>query len=128
MAVECKNYDWTIVVGIKELRDFHSKLKDLHHDDDALFVTFGKFSSDSMTYANKYDIELWDGDKLSKIYLSMLIGRHATSTDYGEVTMEAALPILMTYEEVTSLKLENASLAKITGLPFSARITFLSIN
>jgi hypothetical protein len=116
MAVECKNYERNTVVGIKELRDFHSKLKDLHHNDDALFVTFGKFSSDSMVYANKYDIELWDGDQLSKIYLSMLIGRHATSTDFKEVTMEAALPVSMTYEEVTGLKLENPSSAKITGV------------
>lgn len=116
MAVECKNYDRNTVVGIKELRDFHSKLKDLHHDDDALFVTFGKFSSDSVTYANKYDIELWDGDQLSKIYLSMLIGRHSTPADYNEVIVEAALPISMTYEEATSLKLENAYLAQTTGL------------
>lgn len=116
MAVECKNYDRNTVVGIKELRDFHSKLKDLHHDDDSLFVTSGKFSSDSMTYANKYDIELWDGDQLSKIYLSMMIGRHATSMDYNEVTLSSALPVSMTYEEVTSLRIDNASLAKINGI------------
>jgi hypothetical protein len=90
--------------GNQEPRYFRCKLKNLHCDDDALFVTFGKFSSDSVTYANKYDIELLDVDQISKVYLSMLIGRHATtSADCGnEVTMSAALSVSMTYEKVTA--------------------------
>jgi hypothetical protein len=116
MVVECKNYDRNTVVKIREPKVFLSKTKDFHHDDGPFFVTFGKFSADSMTYANKYDIELWDGDKLCKIYLSMRIGRHETSTDYSEAAMDAVFPISMTFEEVTSLKLEAASLAKIAGI------------
>ena len=122
LAVECKNYEQDIVVGIKEIRDFHSKLNDLHHDGDALFVTYGRFSSDTVSYANKYDIELWNGDKLSKIYLSMLIGRYGTSTSStssstcNEIGIENALPVFMTFEEITRLNLENSSIAKIEGI------------
>lgn len=80
IAVECKNYDSQAVVGIKEIRDFHSKLADIQHYGESLFVTYGRFSSDSITYADKYNIELWDGERLSQIYLSMLVGRHSSST------------------------------------------------
>ncbi len=119
ILVECKNYEQNSVVSIKEIRDFHSKLKDLHHDGDALFVTYGRFSSDTITYANKYDIELWDGDKLSKTYISMLIGRHApssSSSEYNKIDLEYSLPISTTFEEVSTLTLKNLSIAKITGL------------
>lgn len=58
MVVECKNYEKDKVVGIKEIRDFHSKIRDLGHDCDNLFVTYRRFSYDTVSYANKYDIEL----------------------------------------------------------------------
>ena len=76
IAVECNNYDSQTVVGIKEIRDFHSKLTDIQHYGESLFVTYDKFSSDSIIYADKYNIELWDGERLSQIHLSMLVGRH----------------------------------------------------
>lgn len=116
LAVECKNYDKSTVVGIKEIRDFHSKLNDLKHYGDSLFVTYGKFSSDSTTYANKYDIELWDGEILSKIHLSMLVGRYTSSKDLKVITLESALPIDMTYEEISQIYLENSKIAEITGI------------
>jgi hypothetical protein len=119
IAVECKNYDSQTVVGIKEIRDFHSKLTDIQHYGESLFVTYGKFSSDSITYADKYNIELWDGERLSHIHLSMLVGRHSSSTSsskaFGEVVLEAALPVSLTFEEITHLHLKNASSVKISG-------------
>ena len=115
IAVECKNYNQDRIVGIKEIRDFQSKLNDLHHNDDAIFVTSAKFSSDAETYAKKYAIELWDGYTLSKIYLSVLIGRSTPADNYKSIMLDAALPLTMTYEEITNLKLENLSMAHITG-------------
>lgn len=53
IAVECKNYDRETVVGIKEIRDFHSKINDIQHYGESLFVTYGKFSSESISYAEK---------------------------------------------------------------------------
>lgn len=119
IAVECKNYDSQTVVGIKEIRDFHSKLTDIQHYGESLFVTYGKFSSDSITYADKYNIELWDGDRLSQIHLSMLVGRSASTSSssktLGEVVLEAALPVSLTFEEITNVHLKNASSVKISG-------------
>lgn len=34
-----KNYDKETIVGIKEIRDFHSKLNDIQHYGGSLFVT-----------------------------------------------------------------------------------------
>jgi restriction endonuclease Mrr len=71
-----KNYDKETVVGIKEIRDSHSKLNDIQHYGESLFVTYSKFSSESISYADKYNIELWDGHELSQIHFSILAGRH----------------------------------------------------
>jgi hypothetical protein len=46
----------------------------------------------------------------------MLIGRYAPSSDYNKIDLEYSLPISMTFEEITTLKLKNHSIAKITGL------------
>ncbi len=116
IAVECKNYDKETVVGIKEIRDFHSKLNDIQHYGESLFVTYGKFSSESVSYADKYNIELWDGHKLSQIHLSILVGRHSSSKNYNEITIESALPMSLTFEEVSGIFLKNPSFIKISGL------------
>ena len=44
-AVECKNYGEARMVGIKEVRDFQSKLQDLSEINHAMFVTNIKFAS-----------------------------------------------------------------------------------
>ena len=116
IAVECKNYDKETVVGIKEIRDFHSKLNDIQHYGESLFVTYGKFSSESISYADKYNIELWDGHRLSQIHLSILVGRHSSSKSYNEINLEAALPISLTFQEVSSVYLQNSSNVKVSGL------------
>jgi hypothetical protein len=116
IAVECKNYDRETVVGIKEIRDFHSKLNDIQHYGESLFVTYGKFSSESVSYADKYNIELWDGHQLSQIHLSMLVGRHSPTKNYNEIILGAALPISITFEEVSNILLKNTSFVKVSGL------------
>jgi hypothetical protein len=116
IAVECKNYDKETVVGIKEVRDFHSKLNDIQHYGESLFVTYGKFSSESVTYAEKYNIELWDGHKLSQIHLSLLIGRPSSSINYNEIILESALPMSLTFEEVSHTTIKNSSSLKVSGL------------
>ena len=46
LAVECKNYGEARLVGIKEIRDFQSKLQDLPQINHAMFVTNIKFTSE----------------------------------------------------------------------------------
>ena len=51
VAVECKNYSEARTVGIKEIRDFQSKLQDLPDVKEGMFVTNTVFSSEAQTYA-----------------------------------------------------------------------------
>jgi Holliday junction resolvase-like predicted endonuclease len=74
-AVECKNYSEARTVGIKEIRDFQSKLQDLPQIHDAIFVTNARFSSEAEIYSAHHNISLWDGEKLSRIHYLMNMGR-----------------------------------------------------
>lgn len=58
LAVECKNYKESRLVGIKEIRDFESKIQDLPYITDAMFVTNTRFSSEADTYAKHNKIAL----------------------------------------------------------------------
>jgi Holliday junction resolvase-like predicted endonuclease len=68
-AIECKNYSEARTVGIKEIRDFQSKLQDLPQIHDAIFVTNARFSSEAEIYSAHHNISLWDGDKLIVEYI-----------------------------------------------------------
>jgi restriction endonuclease Mrr len=57
----------TTTVGIKEIRDFQSKLQDLPEITDGMFVTNANFSSEAETYAKHNHISLYDGNKLKEI-------------------------------------------------------------
>lgn len=59
---------------------------------------------------------MWDGHRLSQIHLSMLVGRHSPTKNYGERILEAALPISLTFHEASNLTLVNSSLVKVSGL------------
>jgi HJR/Mrr/RecB family endonuclease len=73
LAVECKNYSEARTVGIKEIRDFQSKIQDLPQIRDAMFVTNVYFSSEAQTYANHNHITLLEGEKLKdEFYLMKL--------------------------------------------------------
>jgi hypothetical protein len=107
-AIECKNYDPSRSVGIKELRDFHSKVVSLKIRD-ALFVTNTTYSSESEKFATSRNIMLWDGDELRERFFSMTLGRLGSGE---QTTLELALPVNMTYEEISRLELVNPELTK----------------
>ncbi len=75
LAVECKNYGEARLVGIKEIRDFQSKVQDLLQINHAMFVTNIKFSSEVADYAKHNHIELWDGEKLNRDFYLLSLGR-----------------------------------------------------
>jgi len=75
LAIECKNYNESRIVGIKEIRDFQSKLQDLPEITDGMFVTNTNFSSEAVTYAKHNQISLYDGEKLKNEFYLMSIGR-----------------------------------------------------
>lgn len=121
IAVECKNYGEARMVGIKEIRDFQSKLQDLPQIDDAIFVTNARFSSEAEVYSKHNRLVLWDGEKLSRIHYLMNIGRFETSN--RDIELPAALPIVMSFDEFAKLSLVNPlSLtlidSKLTFVPF----------
>lgn len=110
LAVECKNYSEARVVGIKEVRDFQSKIQDLPQITDAMFVTNTKFSSEAETYANHNHITLYDGDKLKSDFYLMSIGRLESIPD---IVLDSTLPLNMSYNEATRLDLVNPNAARI---------------
>lgn len=108
-AIECKNYDESRSVGIKELRDFVMKVTSLKIRD-ALFVTNTTFSSELEKFALGKNINLWDGDELRERFFSMTIGRLGSGQ---HTSLELALPISVTFEEISRLDIANPELAKI---------------
>ena len=108
-AIECKNYDESRSVGIKELRDFAMKVTSLKIRD-ALFVTNTTFSSESEKFALGKNINLWNGDELRERFFSMTIGRLGSGQ---ETSLELALPINTTFEEISRLEIANPELVKI---------------
>jgi len=78
-AVECKNYGESRLVGIKEVRDFQSKLQDLSEINHAMFVTNIKFTSGVEEFAKHNHIELWDGERLRRDFYLLNLGRLGSS-------------------------------------------------
>jgi hypothetical protein len=74
MAVECKNYDESREVGIKELRDFKGKLDQIGIVS-GLFVTTTFFSQPAEEYADSTGIELWNKSKLVEKFFAYFTGR-----------------------------------------------------
>jgi len=126
VAIECKNY--TIPVGIKEIRDFKSKLDDLPHISEGIFVTNSRFTSEATNYANHYNIRLWDGENLSKLHYLSSIGRlnkkndnnvienkdeNENTNEKNELIISNALPVLIQYDLLKKIKLVNPQKASI---------------
>lgn len=110
-AVECKNYSEARTVGIKEIRDFQSKLQDLPDVTDGMFVTNTIFSSEAQTYAEHNQISLYDGDKLKNEFYRMSIGRLDSAQ---EINLDFSLPVSVTYNDATRLNLVNHTAARIS--------------
>lgn len=108
LAVECKNYNESRLVGIKEIRDFQSKMQDLPYITDAMFVTNTRLSSEADTYAKHNQITLYDGEKLKNEFYLMSIGRlDSSSIPQQDVVLEFAFPLTTNYREATRLDLVN---------------------
>jgi Restriction endonuclease/zinc-ribbon domain len=109
LAVECKNYGETRLVGIKEVRDFQSKIRDLPQINHALFVTNINFTSGVEEYANHNRIELWEGEKLKRDFYLLNLGRLDSKQVVEPIVeiLDCALPIVTRYDEVAKLLLVN---------------------
>jgi hypothetical protein len=141
IAIECKNYAETRIVGIKEIRDFWSKLQDVSDIYYGIFVTTSKFSSESILFAKHHNIILWDGEKLSRIHYLISIGRFNSinketfndslinkkeSNDLNVkkiYVLERAFPLKVTYEDISKINVDNPlfldiALSKLTFEPF----------
>jgi hypothetical protein len=92
-------------VGIKEIRDFQSKLQDLPQIHDAIFVTNARFSSEAEIYSAHHKIVLWDGEKLSRIHYLMNIGRFKQASE--DIIISTTLPVNMSFDEFARISLVN---------------------
>ena len=110
LAIECKNYNESRIVGIKEIRDFQSKLQDLPEITDGMFVTNTNFSSEAETYAKHNQISLYDGEKLKNDFYLMNIGRLES---LQEIVLDFSLPITINNNEATRLNLVNPTAGRI---------------
>ena len=111
LAVECKNYSEARTVGIKEIRDFQSKLQDLPEITEGMFVTNTIFSSEAQTYAENNQISLYDREKLKNEFYRMSIGRLDSAQD---IILDFSLPVSVGYNEATRLNLVNPTAANIS--------------
>lgn len=108
IAIECKNYSEDRKVGIKEIRDFITKLDDLdiHR---GLFVTSSYFSEDARSFAenNEKNIELWDRDDLTHQVMTTALGRDSSNVLTKSITIENALPLQGSVDDYCILHLKN---------------------
>src|SRR5439155_18311379 len=105
-------------VGLKEIRDLDSKLKDVRQINDAMYVTNTSFSPEAQSYANDNHITMCDGNKLSRTFFSLSIGRIDDRSDdealKKPIIIDLMLPVNVTYENATKLGLANSSAASIS--------------
>jgi hypothetical protein len=111
LAVECKNYNDARIIGIKEIRDFQSKLQDLPDISNGMFVSNTSFSSEAETYAKHNQISLYDGERLKNDFYLMSIGRLESVQD---IVLDFSLPISRNYNEVSRLDLVNPTAGRIS--------------
>lgn len=110
IAIECKNYSEDRKVGIKEMRDFITKLEDLdiHR---GLFVTSSYFSDEARSFAennpNEKNIELWDREDLTQQVMTTSLGRDSSSVLTKSTLIENALPLQGAVDDYCILHLKN---------------------
>lgn len=111
IAIECKNYSEDRKVGIKEIRDFISKLDDLEINR-GIFVTSSYFSEDAMNLAENNpsgkNVELWDREDLMQKVMTVTLGRNSKTNLMSKmVRIENTLPLQGTIDDYTILHLKN---------------------
>lgn len=100
-AVECKNFDESRMVGVKDIRDFTSKLEDIGIAV-GIAVTNTQFSEDAMKFAESKGIELWDGEKLREAFFACALGRVVNPS----LVRDPTLPIEMDYETASRFQFQ----------------------
>jgi HJR/Mrr/RecB family endonuclease len=65
-AIQCKRNSVTNKVGLSAIQEVHTA-KSLENCSRAIVITTSSFTSSAITAAKKLDIELWDGDYLSRL-------------------------------------------------------------
>jgi len=103
MAVECKNYDESRSVPVKDLRIFANKLDDSSIIS-GVFVASTVFSMDAQKFAESEGrIDLWDRAKLFEMISTYMIGRIGLSS----LRKEQVLPVMSDFESISGLPLSN---------------------
>jgi hypothetical protein len=109
IAIECKNYSGT--VGIEKVRDFSEKLRDL--DLNGVFVSLYGLSQEAEHFAESRHIETMDSGELMEKWWIISVGR-GQSVKGQSLTLEYALPLNISYNQVTRIYLKNKDKIKIS--------------
>ena len=107
-GVECKNYDPSRYIGIKELRDFKGRLDQVGIIS-GLFVTNTMFSREAEQYADSNGIETWDKPMLQEKLIAHITARDGVQRQETVV----ALPIVQPFDQASTLHLKNNEAVKL---------------
>jgi len=129
IAFECKNYAESI--DKNEIIIFWSKLKDITIYYKGIFVTNSIFTKDAREYAKTKNIRLWDKKTLkfihSKTFPSspFIISNETTNDSLNGIRdeipnipklfREKALPLRLTFKEVSKINIDNPNFLKIVS-------------
>jgi Holliday junction resolvase-like predicted endonuclease len=115
VAVECKNYDESRDVGIKEIRDFKGKLDQINIVT-GIFVAATLFSDPAKEYAHSTGIQLWDKNEINERLFAYVTGRDSPTP----VDTIDALRTTIDFLRASSLNLKNKPSIRI----FSAALVY----
>lgn len=107
-VVECKNYDVTRAVGVKDLRVFRDKLEDVGIPS-GIFVTTTVFTEDARKLAESAGIELWDGEELREKFFLYAIGRLKNPS----LLNDPILPKRQNFMDVSTLPIKNSHVVNL---------------
>lgn len=110
IAVECKNFAESVKVGIKDMRDFSSKLDDLNIDE-GLFVTMSDFSQDADGWAKSKKIRLWNKARFDEYFQSWVLGRKVVNVERINNCLDLPHDTIEYYSEIL---LQNRDRVKIS--------------
>lgn len=115
VAVECKNYDESRDVGIKDLRDFKGKLDQIEIAS-GIFVAATFFSDPAKEFAHQYEIALWDKNELNERMFALMTGRGKAET----AETIKALRVGLDFAAASSIHIRNKQAVRL----FSAALLY----
>ena len=80
--VQCKHYE-TDLIWVEKIRELHGVMNGENPPAGWIFVTTTWFTSDAVSEAKKYGIELWDRNYLKKLVESREIIHDTSNSNYG---------------------------------------------